>query len=73
MGAMGRAYRMSVGKTGSKRPLGIPRRRCEDNIRIDLTETVCQDVHRFHPVQDRSKCRALIIRSKESSGSIKGG
>ena len=30
------AYRVSVGKPEGKRPLGRPRRRCEDNIKMDL-------------------------------------
>jgi hypothetical protein len=29
-------YRILVGKPGGKRPLGRPRRRWEDNIKIDL-------------------------------------
>jgi hypothetical protein len=32
------AYRILVGKLEGKRPLGRPRRRCEDNIRMDLRE-----------------------------------
>jgi hypothetical protein len=32
------AYRILVGKPEEKRPLGIPRRRCVDNIKIDLRE-----------------------------------
>jgi hypothetical protein len=32
------AYRLLVGKPGGKRPLGIPRRRWVDNIRMDLGE-----------------------------------
>jgi hypothetical protein len=32
-------YRILVGRSESKRPLGIPRRRWEDNIKIDLRET----------------------------------
>jgi hypothetical protein len=31
-------YRVLVGKPEGKRPLGRPRRRCEDNIRMDLKE-----------------------------------
>jgi hypothetical protein len=31
-------YRVLVGKRKGKRPLGIPRRRWEDNIRMDLQE-----------------------------------
>jgi hypothetical protein len=32
------AYRLLVGKPEGKRPLGRPRRRCVDNIRMDLGE-----------------------------------
>ena len=35
------AYRVLVGKPERKRPLGRPRRRWEDNIRIDLREVGC--------------------------------
>jgi hypothetical protein len=38
MGAKRNAYRISVGKLEGKRPLGRPRRRCVDNIKIDLRE-----------------------------------
>jgi hypothetical protein len=33
------AYRVLVGSSESKRPLGRPRRRWEDNIKVDLGET----------------------------------
>ena len=33
-----KAYRVLVGKSEGKRPLGRPRRRWEDNIKIDLRE-----------------------------------
>jgi hypothetical protein len=32
------AYRILVGRPKRKRPLGRPRRRCEDNIKVDLQE-----------------------------------
>jgi hypothetical protein len=32
------AYRILVGRAEGRRPLGRPRRRCEDNIKIDLQE-----------------------------------
>ena len=35
------AYRVLVGKPGGKRPLGRPRRRWVDNIRMDLQEVGC--------------------------------
>jgi hypothetical protein len=34
-------YRVLVGKPGEKRPLGRPRRKWEDNIKIDLQEVGC--------------------------------
>jgi hypothetical protein len=34
-------YRVLVGKPEGKRPLGRPRRRWEDNIRMDLQEVGC--------------------------------
>jgi hypothetical protein len=38
MGKKRNAYRILVGKPEGKRPLGRPRRRWEDNIRIGLRE-----------------------------------
>jgi hypothetical protein len=41
MGKRRGAYRASVGKPEGRRPLGRPRRRWEDNIKMDLRETGC--------------------------------
>ena len=41
MGDSRGVYRVLVGKTEGKRPLGRPRRRWEDNIKIDLQEVGC--------------------------------
>jgi hypothetical protein len=38
MGEKGNAYRILVGKLQGKRPLGRPRRRWADNIKMDLRE-----------------------------------
>jgi len=35
-------YRVLVGKPEGKRPLGRPRHRCVDNIRMDLQEVRCR-------------------------------
>jgi hypothetical protein len=37
-------YRLLVGKPEGKRPLGRPRRRWDDNIRMDLGEVGCGNV-----------------------------
>ena len=41
MGERRRVYRVLVGKPDGKRPLGRPRRRWEDNIKMDLQEARC--------------------------------
>jgi hypothetical protein len=41
MGERRGLYRVLVGKPEGKRPLGKPRRRLEDNIKIDLQEEGC--------------------------------
>ena len=41
MGERKGIYRILVGKPEGKRPLGIPRRRLEDNIKMDLQEVEC--------------------------------
>jgi hypothetical protein len=37
------------------RPLGIPRRRWEDNIKMDLQEVVCEGMDRIELAQDRDR------------------
>ena len=37
-------YRILVGKPEGKRPLGRPRRRWEDNVKMDLQEVGCGDM-----------------------------
>jgi hypothetical protein len=44
MGEKRNAYRLLVGKPEGKRPLGRPRRRWVDNIRMDLGEVGWSDV-----------------------------
>jgi len=41
-GKMRGVYRVLVGKPEGKRPLGRPRRRWEDNIKMDLQEVRCE-------------------------------
>jgi hypothetical protein len=53
-------YRLLVGKPEGKRPLGRPRRRWMDNIRMDLGEVGWGDVDWISLVKDRKRWRALV-------------
>jgi hypothetical protein len=53
------AYRLWVGKPEGRRPLGRPKRRWLDNIRMNLEETGCSDVDWIALAQDRNRWRAL--------------
>jgi hypothetical protein len=54
------AYRILVGKPEGKKPLGRPRRRSVDNIKIDLREIGWDGVDRIDLAQDRDQWRALV-------------
>ena len=49
-----------MGKPEGKRPLGRPRRRCEDNIKMDLEEVGWGCGDWMELVQDRDRWRALV-------------
>ena len=53
-------YRGLVGKPEGSRPLGRPRRRWEDNIRIDLREVGCGRVDWMELARDRDRWCALV-------------
>ena len=53
-------YRVQVGKPEGKRPLGRPRRRWEDNIRMDLQEVGLRYEDWIGLAQDRDRWRALV-------------
>ena len=60
MGEERGAYRVLVGKAEGKRPLGRPRRRWVDNIRMDLQEVRCWYVDWIGLAQDRDRWRTLV-------------
>jgi len=60
MGERRGVYRVLVGKPEGKRPLGRPRRRWEDNIKVDLEEVGCGGMDWIELAQDRDRWRALV-------------
>jgi hypothetical protein len=54
------AYRISVGNPEGKRPLGRPRHRWVDNIKMDLREIGWDGMDWIDPAQDRDQWRALV-------------
>jgi hypothetical protein len=53
-------YRTLMGKPEGKRPLGKPRRRWVDNIKMDLRETTWSGTGRIDVTQDMDRLRALM-------------
>jgi len=53
-------YRVLVGEPDGRRPLGRPRRRWEDNIRMVLRKVGCGCVDWMELAQDRDRWRALV-------------
>ncbi|KAJ4429974.1 hypothetical protein ANN_22178 [Periplaneta americana] len=60
MGESRNAYRVLVGRPKGKRPLGRPRRRWEDNIKMDLREVGHDDRDWINLAQDRDQWRAYV-------------
>jgi len=60
MGEKRGLYRVMVGKPEGKRPLGRPRRRWEDNIKVGLQEVGCGGMDWIELAQDRDRWRALV-------------
>jgi hypothetical protein len=54
------AYNILVGRPKGRRPLGRPRRRWKDNIKMDLWEIGFGDVDWIHWAQDRDMWQALV-------------
>jgi hypothetical protein len=60
MGERRGVYGVLVGKPEGKGPLGRPKRRWEDNIKMDLQEVECGGMDWIELVQDRDRWRALV-------------
>jgi hypothetical protein len=60
MGEKRNVYRLLVGKPEGRRPLGRPRCRWMDNIKIDLLEIRVSVVNWVGLAQDRYRWRALV-------------
>ena len=60
MGEERGVYRVLVGKPEGKRPVGRPRRRWVDNIRMDLQEVGCGYMDRIGLAQDTDSWRTLV-------------
>jgi len=60
MGEEWAVYRILVGKPEGKRPLGRPRSKWVDNIRVDLQEVGCGYMDWIGLAQDRERWRTLV-------------
>jgi hypothetical protein len=60
MGEKKNVYRLLVGKPEGKRPLGRPRHRWVDNIKMDLLDIGWGGVDWIGLAEDRDKWRALV-------------
>jgi hypothetical protein len=54
------AYRLLVGKPEGRRPLRTPRRRCLNNIRMDIVKVGWGDVDWIGLPEDRDRWRTLV-------------
>jgi hypothetical protein len=60
MGESRDVYGVLVGVPEGKRPLGRPRRRWEDNTKMELQEVGCGGMDWIEVAQDRDRWRALV-------------
>ena len=60
MGEKRSVYRVLMGRIGGKRPLGRPRRRWEDNIKMGLQEVGYGGMDWIEQAQDRERWCAIL-------------
>jgi len=60
MGERRGVYRILIGKPEGKRPIGRPRHRWEDNIKMNLQEVGCGDMYWIELAQYRYRWRVLV-------------
>ena len=60
MGERRGVYRDMVGKPEGKKPLGRPRSRWKENMKMDLQEVGCECIDWIKLAQDRDMWRALV-------------
>ena len=75
MGEIRGLYGVLVGKLDRKIPLGRPRRRWEDNIKMDIQEVGCEGMDWIDLAEDRDRWRALVntvmnLRFPKNAGNI---
>jgi len=73
MGDRSGVLRDLVGKPEVKTPLGRPRRRWEDNIKMNLQEVGCRGMDWIELAQDRDRELCTCECGNEPSGSMKCG
>jgi hypothetical protein len=73
MGERRGVYRVLVGKPEGKRPLGGPRRRWEDNIKMDLQKVGCRGIGLDRAGSGWGQVAVTCECGNEPSGSIKCG
>jgi hypothetical protein len=64
-----------VGKSEERKPLGRPRHRWRDDIKLDIKEIEWEDMNWIHLAQDRDQWRALVntvmnIRAPQTAGNL---